>query len=146
MDYQYDDDDDDFAGRISPIGSPTSPMKPTLNYPAYNYTLPEPKKSATNLKTTGLDDNDYQNNTSYDQSNQGEGEVSLDDPKMGTPLNSGTGKEYIPQSAALLVSALQGSAQKIKYYSDADISSKLSFDHLPSLMLPHSGKIMLIKI
>mmetsp|Transcript_19294 Transcript_19294/g.40680 ORF Transcript_19294/g.40680 Transcript_19294/m.40680 type:complete len:474 (+) Transcript_19294:73-1494(+) len=89
------DDDEDFAGHCSPLGSPTSSSHP----------------SVACLKTTGLEESDYANSDRRS--------IGGDDVEAGISKEEIT--EYLPQSAALLVSALQSSARKIKKSEGASL-------------------------
>ena len=118
--------DDDFAGICSPLGSPmSSPQKTTLN--------------VGNLKTTGETESDYYRNNdsllvAYQQSRSMMGRAKTDedtiddeveDIERGESIEEILEEEdptkYLPQSAALLVSALQGSSFKKHSRSNSNL-------------------------
>jgi hypothetical protein len=97
----YVDTNDDFEGMISFDSAPAAAA------------------AATNLKTTGLED---EHTTSDQYTIQQERRVP--DLEMGDP------SEYLPESAALLITALNNSVKKGKRRT----SSNGSFNNLPSLL------------
>ncbi|KAL7539145.1 hypothetical protein ACHAWF_006311 [Thalassiosira exigua] len=116
-------DDDDFEGMCSPLGSPTSPTKPSVGF--------------DNLKTTGLEESDYvagrdlgARDNKHEGDNTGEASTEAeDDPEAGAP-SFADDESYLPRSAALLVSALRGSARKLK---EVEGRRRMSIGDLPSL-------------
>mmetsp|Transcript_20754 Transcript_20754/g.39275 ORF Transcript_20754/g.39275 Transcript_20754/m.39275 type:complete len:539 (-) Transcript_20754:214-1830(-) len=125
-----DNDDDDFPGRCSPLGNPVkspptfSEAKRRLNSPFYGN---------NNLKTTGLEPSDLVDERdeeghrlALDVVEEGAGylmgerqrSTSVDDDEC----DDSSMTEYLPRSAALLVSALQSSARQVKRYPEGSPS------------------------
>ncbi|EED90883.1 predicted protein [Thalassiosira pseudonana CCMP1335] len=127
LDGERIDPDDDFAGTCAPLGSTSFESKQQ-----------QQQQSTAGLKTEGLEDEHYNNlnnvmqvedrTSSPDRTqNQRRGlQRRISDLEMGDPI------EYLPQSAALLVSALQNSNPKQKGGNTYSKSSSLV--DLPSLM------------
>ena len=152
LDHQHDtnenvrielNDDDDFEGTCSPLVGSTSPAtSPQKKQPLafYAYNTPKSKKdngNNNNLKTTGLEESDYKNDNDDDVDKLEAGDAAY--MNMNIDPND---SEYLPQSAALLVSALEGSARKIQRFhntteDDDDNNGDEDddrFDNLPTLM------------
>mmetsp|Transcript_3195 Transcript_3195/g.6804 ORF Transcript_3195/g.6804 Transcript_3195/m.6804 type:complete len:611 (+) Transcript_3195:253-2085(+) len=91
------EEEDDFLGKCAPLGN------------SADSTSLDPKGSG-NPKTTGMDERDHLPPTHRGASNPSSPPLAhhrrISDLEMGDPM------EYLPQSAALLVSALESSAKK----------------------------------
>jgi len=137
--------DDGFSGTCSPLGSPVK--SPTAT--AASASLLNQVSYDDNLKTTGLEESDYTNSTTYQDGTPLLSADGDDVEMMGELATEEDPMQYLPKSAALLVSALQSSAKKSKKRNAmngnhnvaiaADVvntmaNANFSLENLPSLM------------
>mmetsp|Transcript_14306 Transcript_14306/g.30561 ORF Transcript_14306/g.30561 Transcript_14306/m.30561 type:complete len:525 (+) Transcript_14306:52-1626(+) len=130
-----DDKDDDFPGICSQLGTPVIKSPPTFS--EAKRTLNSPFYGDNNLKTTGLEPSDLVDehdeegvSLALDAAEEGAGypmgqrqrSTSVDDDEC----DDSSMTEYLPRSAALLVSALQSSARQVKRYPEGSLSSPSS--------------------
>jgi hypothetical protein len=103
-------EDDDFEGHCAPLGNSSSAAHAA--------------NEVGNFKTTGLEDEQSNNSTQGKQAHPIQHQRKISDLEMGDPT------EYLPQSAALLITALQNSVKKDRKRIDGNTL----LEHLPSLM------------
>lgn len=113
----WGDTDDDFTGMCEPLGNSSEIVSPasTEIINANNH----------NLKTTGLEDELINNSVQQQQQQQPYSMQHQSDLEMGDPT------KYLPESAALLISALNHSSQEKPSKCNANTSNS---NHSPSLL------------
>eukprot|EP00584_Thalassiosira_punctigera_P002126 CAMPEP_0172531428 /NCGR_PEP_ID=MMETSP1067-20121228/4846_1 /TAXON_ID=265564 ORGANISM="Thalassiosira punctigera, Strain Tpunct2005C2" /NCGR_SAMPLE_ID=MMETSP1067 /ASSEMBLY_ACC=CAM_ASM_000444 /LENGTH=534 /DNA_ID=CAMNT_0013315807 /DNA_START=65 /DNA_END=1669 /DNA_ORIENTATION=+ len=115
---RIEDYEDDFPGRCSPLGSPvkstlpSTPVKQALISPFYG-----------NFKTAGLEESDCEDDEEGGAA-LGVAGASVQSVDEGDdPMT-----EYLPRSAALLVSALQSSTRNVAKYDAGTLASSESLE------------------